>query len=71
MTFEVLLCILLYLSVIFSPGTYTEQEIMDFESANQSQIDPVHADPNLENTIVQTYTPQLEFLDIWHHDAEE
>lgn len=68
---ESLLCILLHLTLIHSPGTYTYQELTACEAANQADIDQIHADPILENSIVQTNSPQLELLDIWYDDAED
>ncbi len=66
---EVLLCILLYLSVIFSPGEYTEAEIDGFEVQHQAAITTIHNDPQLEASIVTEYSPQLEFIGIIDGDA--
>ncbi len=70
MSQAVLLCILLFLSVIFSPGTYYQSEIDQFEIDNQAQIDAIHADPLLEQQIVDDYSPQLEFIDVIDPDVE-
>ncbi len=70
MVFETLLCVLLYLSAIFSPGSYSYQEIATYEAQHQSAIDDIHADPVLEQNIVTQYSPQLEFLELYDNDVE-
>jgi hypothetical protein len=70
MLFETLLCILLYLGAIISPGSYTYSQIDDQQTANQVAIDQIHADPVQEQTIVLQFTPQLEWLDIYADEAE-
>lgn len=69
MVFETLLCILLYLGVIISPGRYSYQEIDAYETAHQQAIDDIHNDPVQEQAIVIQYTPQLEFLDLYDDDV--
>lgn len=69
MTQATLLCILLYLAVIFSPGTYYQSEIDTFEAQHQADISAIHAQPTLETQIVHDFTPQLEFIDIFDTDA--
>lgn len=69
MVLDTLLCIMLYLSIILSPGEYSMQDIEYLEQTNQTSIDQVHNDPPLEQTVVDTYTPQLEFIYIYDlHD---
>lgn len=69
MPFETLLCILLYLGAIFSPGSYSGCDINNQTVANQPAIDQIHADPVQESAIIQDYSPQLEFLDIYWDEA--
>lgn len=69
MALEILVCILLHLSVMTAPGTYGLSEIEVFENENAMEINAIHADPALEQSIVQTYTPQLEFIEIWDLDS--
>ena len=70
MLFDTLLCILLYLGAIVSPGSYSYEFIDQQEVLHQNEIDQVHSDPGFEQTIVQTYSPQLEFLDLYPDEAE-
>lgn len=70
MIFETLLCILLYLSAIVSPGSYSYQDIAVHESQNQQAINAIHADPALEQSIVTQYSSQIGFLDIYDNDIE-
>jgi hypothetical protein len=70
MMLETLLCILLYLGAIVSPGTYTYSQIDDQQTANQVAIDQIHADPVQEQDIVSQFTPQLELLDIYDDEIE-
>ncbi len=65
MVFETLLCILLYLGAIVSPGSYSYQEIDVLTVANQPSINQIHSNPTQEQAIVQEFSPQLEFLDIY------
>lgn len=69
MILETLLCILLYLGAIISPGSYSESQIDDQATANQTAIDQIHADPIQEAAIVQQFTPQLDLLDIYADEA--
>lgn len=69
MLLDTLLCILLHLSVIFSPGQYYQSEIDQYEQENQAAINAIHNDPQLEAQIVAERTPDLEFIDIVDDDA--
>lgn len=70
MIFETLLCILLYLGAIISPGSYSYQQIAIQEAAHQTEIDQIHSDPVQEQAIVQQFTPQQELLDIYDDEVE-
>lgn len=70
MHFDTLLCILLYLGSLVSPGSYSDVYVDQQAVLHQAEIDNIHIDPPLEQAIVQTYSPQLEFLDIYPDEAE-
>lgn len=57
-----LLCVLLYLVLITSPNTYTEQYIYDTESANQAQVDQVESDPVLYPQVIAEYMDEAELI---------
>ncbi len=62
----VLLSILLYLTVIVSPGAYYHAEIDAFEQQYEPEITAIQQDPDLTADILETYGPQTEsiiFLD--------
>lgn len=61
---EAILAIMLYLSLIFSPGSYYQSEIDDLYDANQVEINEVQNDAQLNPTVQSTYGPQVEFIDI-------
>ncbi len=63
MALELLLCFLLHLSIIVSPGQYYESEIDAFYQDNQAEVDDLYGSPE-ESQIVQTYSPALEFIEI-------
>ncbi len=69
MVLETLLCILLHLAVIVSPGEYYQCEIDTFEQQNQAEIDAIHNDPPLENYVITTYSSQVEFIGIIDEDC--
>ena len=50
-----LLCVMLFLNLIFSPGTYTTHTINTIEQQNQVQIDNVENDPYLYNQVKAQY----------------
>lgn len=64
MSLETLVCILLYLNVMVSPGTYTMSEVGQFETDHSTEISEIHSDPTFEAVVVQTFQPQLEFIEI-------
>lgn len=64
MSLETLTCILLYLNVMVSPGTYSVSEVGQFETDHSPEISEIHTDPTFEAAVVQTFQPQLEFIEI-------
>jgi predicted PurR-regulated permease PerM len=50
-----ILCILLYLTVIFSPGTYTTTQIHNLEQQNHTQVQAVQQNPTLIQQVQTTY----------------
>jgi len=50
-----LLTVLLYLALIFSPGTYTTTTIYTIEHQHQAQVDAVESDPYLYNQVKIQY----------------
>jgi hypothetical protein len=52
---HILLCILLYLRIIVSPGTYTIQYINDLEQSNLPVISTVDQNSDLLNEVEQIY----------------
>lgn len=59
-----LLCILLYLMAIVSPGQYTVSQIEALENQHEIAIQAIHSDPPLEQAIVIEYSPEVEFIGI-------
>lgn len=50
-----ILCILLYLTLIFSPGTYTTTQIHTIEQQNHTQVQAVQQNPTLMQQVQTTY----------------
>ena len=67
MSLSVLLCFLLHLSIIVSPGSYYQSEIDSHYVQNQAEIDALYNSPE-QQVIVNTYSPQLEWIEIWDDD---
>ncbi len=61
---EAILAIMLYLSLIFSPGSYYQSEIDDLYMDNQVEINEVQNDAQLNPTVQSTYGPQVEYVNI-------
>ena len=61
---EAILAIMLYLVLIFSPGTYYQSEIDDLYDANATQINAVQNDATLNPTVQSTYGPDVEYLNV-------
>ena len=59
-----LLCILLYLSVIFSPNEYTITQIEGYEQANQTQVDEIENDSELSQQVYDAYYTQSQWITI-------
>lgn len=59
-----ILCVLLYLGLITSPGSYLESEIYNLERDNQAQVDAVENDPVLYPQVIDTYTPDTEWIHV-------
>ena len=53
-----LLCVMLHLMLIFSPGVYTTHTINTIEQQNQAQIDAVENDPYLYNQVKLQYADE-------------
>ena len=64
-----LLCIMLFLQLIFSPGTYTTQTIHTIEQQHQPQIDAVRNNGTLYNQVKIDYTDEASVINI--KDMEE
>lgn len=62
---ETLWCILLYLVLIISPGTYTYQQIHTIEQQNQLAIQSVQQNPALMNYVVKTYMEDAKRIDVY------
>ncbi len=67
---EILLCLLLYLTVITSPGTYSQSEIMDFEQANEQEISAIQQDQPLTAQIVETFIDDVQFVEVADYISE-
>lgn len=65
-----LVCVLLSLFLINSPGEYTEQAIYDTERANQSQVDAIENDPTAYQLVVDTYGDDAEYVVIVDPDVD-
>ena len=50
-----ILCILLYLTLIFSPGTYTTTQIHTIEQQNHTQVQAVQQNPTLMQQVQADY----------------
>ncbi len=59
---EAILAIMLYLSLIFSPGSYYQSEIDDLYMDNQVEINEVQNDAQLNPMVQSTYGPQVEYI---------
>jgi hypothetical protein len=57
---HIILCLLLYLQLIVSPGTYTSQQINDLETANDPIIMSIEQDPDLLSGIEQFYNAEAD-----------
>lgn len=65
-----LLCILLYLILIFSPGTYTTTQIHNIEQQNHTQVQAVQQDPALMQQVQATHiedAQRVKVIDIEDH----
>ncbi len=67
----VILSILLYLSVIVSPGEYHYQEIQQFEIQFEPEITAITRDAQLTNDIVEVYGPKTEYVFIQDYEYED
>lgn len=66
---QTLLCIMLYLALIISPGIYTYQQIHTIEQQNQPAIQSVQQDPALMNYVVNKYmedAKRINVIDVEH-----
>lgn len=63
MVLELLLCFMLHLAIIISPGTYYESEIDTYYQYNETAIDALRGSAE-EAQIVATHSPELEFIEI-------
>ncbi len=61
---EAILAIMLYLVLVFSPGTYYQSEIDAIYDANETQITNVQNDANLNPTVQATYGTQVEYINV-------
>ncbi len=68
---QVLLSILLYLSVIVSPGTYYDIEIDAIAQQNESEISAIQADADLTQQIVQDYQDDVSMILIIDWETEK
>ncbi len=57
-----LLCVMLYLALIFSPGVYTTHTINTIEQQHQVQIDAVENDPMLYNQVKAQYANEASYV---------
>lgn len=64
-----LLCVMLHLLLIFSPGVYTTQTIYTIEQQNQAQIDAVENDPVLYNQVKAQYAGEASRIQV-SNDSE-
>lgn len=62
-----LLCVLLWLSAIASPGSYSEAEVYAIEDANQPVVDNTLQDPTAMSTILITYGPDAELIYVYDY----
>lgn len=53
-----LLAVLLFLTYIVSPGTYSTATIYSIEQQHQAQVDAVENDPVLYNQVKMDYTDE-------------
>lgn len=60
-----LLCILLYLSAIFSPSAYFQAEIDEQEIIHENEIFVIEQDEQLNNFIVNEFTIQANMIHIY------
>lgn len=67
---QLLLAILLYLRVIVSPGTYTEEQIRIFIEHNQTRIDAVQNDKAAMDQVKEIYVPQADGIIIIQTDTD-
>lgn len=59
---ETLLAILLYLQIIFSPGTYEKTYIDNLEIEHQTEIQNVQNNPEQMRIVNEVYLPQVEHV---------
>lgn len=65
-----ILCMLLYLAVIFSPGTYTTTQIHTLEQQNHSQVQAIQQNPTLMQQVQADYigdAQRIKILDANDH----
>ena len=67
---QLLLAILLYLRVIFSPGTYTEKQIRTFEEHHKGQIESVKNDKAAMDQVEEIYLPQADHIVIIQSETD-
>ena len=67
---ETLLGILLFLAVIVSPNTYTQQEIEELAQIHQAEIVEITNDPHLVERILTTYDEEIDNI-IIREDPDE
>lgn len=62
---ELLLCCLIHLHLIFSPGTYSLAELNLLESENQIEIDLIRTDPSVSRQVYDEHSTELQFINIF------
>ena len=67
---ETVIAILLYLQLIFSPGTYKQSYINRLQYENQARIDEVQRDPAQMEIVDQQYRPQVKGVVIINDTGE-
>lgn len=62
---ELLLCCLLHLALIFSPGSYYTSEIETLEQNNLYEINLIRNDPTSAQQVMNEHSSELEFINIF------
>lgn len=67
---DLLLCILLHLAVIASPGSYSHNVIEQCEADNISEVDRIRNDPVFSQQVYNLFIDNVEWINLYDPDID-